>query len=132
MNVSLKCMLVHLLNLSPPNQNYVPTPMTVPLDILDSPDTESLNKWLSFYVIETRNCKGENYPLKTLYQLLCGLLRYARNKNPLFPNFLDLKNPSFNLLHNAMDNQFKKLRKDGVGSQKKSAEILTKQEEDLL
>ena len=49
-----------------------------------------------------------------------------RNKNPLFPNFLDFKNSSFKPLHNAMDILFKDLRTLGIGSHGlKKAEVLT-------
>ena len=49
------------------SRNTMSPSCTVPLDILDSPDTESLNKWLSYYIIETCNCKGENYSETPLY-----------------------------------------------------------------
>ena len=56
-----------------------------------------------------------------------------RNKNPLFPNFLDFKNSSFKPLHNAMDNLFKDLWREGTWLQPKRAEVLTdQQDEDLL
>ena len=40
----------------------------------------------------------------------------ARNKNPLFPNFLDFKDLSLKPLNNAMDNLFKDLCREGIGS----------------
>ena len=101
-------------------------------DIFESPTIETINKWLSYYIIETRNVRGEKYPPKTLYQLMCGLLRHGRLIKPLFPNFMDLKNLEFKPLHNAMDNVFKELRKEGIGSQTKRAEVLSKNDEDLL
>ena len=33
----------------------------------------TLNKCLCVYINETRNCKGERYPPKTIYALLCGI-----------------------------------------------------------
>ena len=41
------------------------------------------NHWLSYYVNETRNCKGDLYPPRTLYLLLSGLLRHARSLNTI-------------------------------------------------
>ena len=94
----------------------------VPVDLLGKANTDELNKWLSFFFLETRNQKGEKYPPKTLYQLMCGLLRYARLQiDPNYPNFLDVKNTSFRPLQNTMDNVFKQLRKEGIGAEKKTS-----------
>ena len=94
--------------------------------------TEELNYWLSVYAVETRNNNGNLYPPRTLYQLLTGLLRHMRANNYHAPNFLDRKNPAFNKLHTVLDNHFKGLRKDGVGSESKHSEIITKEEENQL
>ena len=50
---------------------------------------ENLNKWLPVFVTETRNQQGEPYPPKTIYILLCGILREMRTKNPEYPNFMN-------------------------------------------
>ena len=71
----------------------------VPEALLTSGTAKQLDRWLSFYVLETRNNKGKPYPPKTLYQLLCGLLRHMRGINPNTPNFLDKTNPSYKKLH---------------------------------
>ena len=42
---------------------------------------EILNKWLCIYVTETRNQNGDAYPPKTIYALLCGILREMRVTN---------------------------------------------------
>lgn len=104
----------------------------VPEALLTSGTAKQLDRWLSFYVLETRNNKGKPYPPKTLYQLLCGLLRHMRGINPNAPNFLDKTNPSYKKLHNVIDNRFKELTKEGVGCESKHTEIITKDEENLL
>ena len=86
----------------------------VPATLLEDGDAEELNKWLSFHVAETRNTKGEPYPPKTLYQLMCGLLRYMRSLNPSAPDFLNKDDIRFHGLLTVMDNRFKELRTDGV------------------
>jgi hypothetical protein len=54
-----------------------------PLDILSPRCTsELLNKWLAVFVTETRNQKGEPYPPKTIYSILCGILREMRVRIP--------------------------------------------------
>ena len=67
----------------------------VPCDLLSSSDPNLLCKWLCFFVMENQQACGKLYPPKTLYALLCGLLRVARNKGSTL-NFwrkvlLDLK-----------------------------------------
>ena len=104
----------------------------VPVTLIEDGDPEELNKWLSFYVAETRNTKGAPYPPKTLYQLMCGLLRYMRSINPSAPDFLNKDDIRFSGLLTVMDNRFKELRADGVGSNSKHTEILTKEEESCL
>ena len=89
-------------------------------------------KWLSLYIIERRSCKGEPYPPKSLYQLLSGLLRHFRFQNPTFPNFLDKNNHKFKTFHALLDNLFKGLKKEGIGSESKHAEIISKEEEKIL
>ena len=43
---------------------------------LGSMCAETLNLWLSRFVQEVRNSKGERYPPRTIYVLICGLKRY--------------------------------------------------------
>ncbi len=57
----------------------------VPEKLLEEACPELLSKWLSFYVAETRNTKGQPYPPTTLYQLLCSILRYMQSINPWLP-----------------------------------------------
>ena len=104
----------------------------VPEALLTSGSAQQLDHWLSFYVLETRNSKGNSYPPKTLYQLFSGLLRHMRTVNPNAPNFLDKSNHTFRKLHNVIDNLFKELSKEGVATQTKHTEIVTKEEESLL
>ena len=49
-----------------------------PLDLLEKPEAEKLNSWLSCFVVEARRKDGEPYPARMLYLLLAGLLRYGR------------------------------------------------------
>ena len=104
-----------------------------PDDILTNfQDVHSLSHWLSLFVTETRRVDGSRYPPKTLYQLLCGLLRYMRSHNPAAPNFLDQSDHRFTELHKVCDSLFRELRSQGLGSETKQASIITKDEENLL
>ena len=52
------------------HKNSLAQEETVPKELFSTGSCEQLNKWLSFFVLETRNSKGERYPPKTIYQLL--------------------------------------------------------------
>lgn len=59
------------------------------LDLLGTTDSPTISKWLSLYVAEVRKKDGMEYPPKSLYMLLTGILRCMRSKNATCPNFLD-------------------------------------------
>ena len=49
-------------------------------------DADTLNYWLSKFVQEVANSKGERYPARTVYGIVCGLRRHlteAVGLNPL-------------------------------------------------
>ena len=77
---------------------------------------ESLNKWLCVYITETRNQKGEPYPPRSIYALLCGILHEMRMQNPNYVNFFNKEDPGFRTFHVTLDNLFKQLRSKGIGS----------------
>ena len=93
---------------------------------------EILNKWLRLYVIETRNQNRDPNPPKTIYALLCGILREMRVKNHLYPNFLQKEDRDFATFHITLDNQFKSLCSDGVGSSSSQTEGISSEEEECL
>ena len=66
-----------------------------PDEILEHPDASTLNFWLARFVAEVRRADGNPYPLKTIHQLICGLLHYMRSVDPGSPNVLDCKTPDF-------------------------------------
>ena len=104
-----------------------------PLDLLEKPEAEKLNFWLSRFVVEARRKDGEPYPARTLYLLLAGLLRYGRSKSKLCPNFfMDKSDCRFSKLSGVCESVSRQLRKDGVGASIKHAAIITPEEEDLL
>ena len=101
-------------------------------DLLASKDAAEISKWFTFYVAETRRKDGSEYPPKTIYLLLTGLLRHMRSRNAACPNFLDTSDPSFAAFHNALDNVFRGLRTRGVGAQARQTEAFSKEDEDCL
>ena len=76
-----------------------------------------------------RKKDGLEYPPKTLYLLLTGILRHMRSKNAVCPNFLDTLFVSF---HNSLDNVLRDLHMRGVGAESKQTEAFLKTEEEKL
>ena len=103
-----------------------------PPELLSSTDTVLLSKWLCLFVNETRRSDGTLYPPRTLYQLLCGLLRHCKSLNPEAPNFLDRNDHRFRELHNVCDSYFRRLHSEGVGSEVKETPTISKEEENEL
>ena len=99
--------------------------------LLPSCSAETLNKWLCVYAVETRSHTGEAYPPSTVYSLLCGILRYMKSENPMYPNFLEKSNPVFAEFTTTIDNLFKNLRSSGIGATKHT-ESISPEEEELL
>ena len=52
--------------------------------------------------------------------------------DPRAPNLVDTKDADFQQLHSTMDSVFRSLRMEGVGVQVRHANIVTKEEENLL
>ena len=55
-----------------------------------------------------------------------------RAVNPNYPNFWEKKDARFNKFMTVLDNLFKSLQSDGVGSEEKHTEGITSEEEDKL
>lgn len=104
----------------------------VPSDLLVSNDAVEICKWFICYIAETRRRDGSEYPAKTIYLLLTGLLRHMRSRNPKCPNFLEMNDQKFASLHNALDNIFRDLRAKGAGAQSCQTEAFSKENEDIL
>ena len=69
-----------------------------PEDLLERHDKGKLNHWLSCFVAEVCNKKGEPYTPRTIHQLLAGLQQYMVDNNPASPKFLDKDEPCFHEL----------------------------------
>ena len=91
---------------------------------------EILSSCLQRFVSEAKRTDGTSYPPKTLYQMLCGLLRYTKECQPDPPNFLDRNDARFKKLRGTCDTVFRGLHEAGVGVQKKSAQVFTRDDED--
>ena len=56
--------------------------LTTPLKDMNG---ETLNLWLTRFVEEVSNSRGERYPSRSLYLIICGIRRYLREENDLDP-----------------------------------------------
>ena len=100
----------------------------VPDKLLQAPyDIGALSHWLSLFVSEVRKADGSLYPPKSIYQLLCSILRYMKQQDPFAPNFLQRKDGRFRELHGTCESVFRQLREKGVG-----ANPISKEEENML
>ena len=103
----------------------------------DIPELHNMGKatmafWLTRFIMEVRNAKGEEYPPKTLYQLICGLLRHIREKGVYDKNFLDNKDPCFSEFYSILDSRMKDLLQKGHGTTVKQADPITQEDEEKL
>ena len=81
---------------------------------------------------EVRNKKGEKYPPRTIYQLLCGIQRVILETSLDFPKICDERSTQYRDLHRTCDTVFRKLHSDGVGTSVRHAEPILPEEEDKL
>ena len=101
-------------------------------DLLECPQTEALNFWLSRFVVEARRQDGKPYPGSTLLNLLSGLYCHSKSHDADCPNFMDRKSSQFKDLNGALTVKFRELRQEGVGAVVKHATIVTSSKEDTL
>ena len=107
--------------------------VSYPIDLLEkSYDAEVICDCLHHFVTEARRADGTEYPPKSLYQLLCGLLRYARQEKSNTLNFSDRKDSRFKKLHVTCDVTFRSLHEAGIGKVTKSAKVISKSRENEL
>ena len=103
-----------------------------PDNILEAPQPDKLNYWLSRFVNEVRKQNGDPYPPKTVHQILAGLQRHMLETTPTAPKFLDRSNPPFYDLHHACDTIYRDLHSQGIGAAVKHTSTFTPENEEKL
>nr|XP_019920759.2 uncharacterized protein KIAA1958 [Crassostrea gigas] len=94
--------------------------------------TEQMSFWLGRFVMEARKRDGTEYPPRSIYLILCGLLRYLKDNGVYDKNFLDENNGEFTDFRKLVDARMKSLIDKGFGCSLKQADpILPKDEETL-
>ena len=103
-----------------------------PEDILKKQDAEEIGKWFPIFIGEVRRSDGEDYPPRSIHQILSGLLRYMRTVDSNCPNFLDRRDPRFQRIQKACETVFRSLHKQGIGVDVRHTPIVSAEEEGML
>lgn len=95
-------------------------------------DATTMNHWLERFIVEARKKDGSEYPPKSLYLILCGLLRHLRQRGVYDKNFLDEKETFFIRMRNILDAKMKSLIDQGVGCEIRQADPIWREDEEKL
>ena len=106
---------------------------TYPLDLLEKEyDPSVISECLQRFVSEARRADENNYPPKTIYQMLCGLLRYSRENQSDPVNFLDRKVSRFKKLNAICNVIFQALHNQGIVVKKRVTPVVSQANKDKL
>ena len=90
---------------------------------------QQMSYWLERFIVEARKQDGSEYPPKSLYLILCGLLRMLKEKGVYDKNFLDEKNQDFAQFRKVVDARMKSLVNKGLGCEIKQADPILPDDE---
>ncbi len=79
------------------------------------------------FVLEVRKEDGTEYPLETLYHIVCGIMSFIRQNGRPEVDFF--KNQDYTELRAILGAEMKRLKRAGKGSHKRQVEPLTPEEE---
>ena len=103
-----------------------------PDDLLKTSDAELLEKWVSYFEMEVRKKDGSKYPPSTIHLILCGLQTIMHRSSDSLFNVLDKKDVRFRGFRGTMETVFQQLHSEGVGVKRNHAQVISKEEEELL
>ena len=109
-----------------------PREQQCPEDILLSDDMESLCKWLCVCVCEMRKEDGSEYTPRSIAQFIASIQRFISLQKDWQVRLSDPNNPAFLSLHRTLENRFKQLHSEGIGTSRKQAEIVSYEEGEML
>ena len=105
-------------------------PDQIDCDVLSSNNAERLSYVLRLFVIEARKMDCEKYPPGIVRNLLSGINRELIKNKAEF-SIMDRSDRRFRELHLTLDSITSELHRTGVGVDKKNAEVISKDLEDL-
>ena len=102
-----------------------------PEDILCTDDEQILRNWLCRFFTEVRKGDGSYYCPRSLSSMLASLQRHIENVSPHGARIQN-REGHFKPLHTLLENLYKNLHKQGVGTSTVQSEIVTHDEEKTL
>ena len=102
--------------------------------LIEEPQVDLFNFWLSCFVMEVRHEDGKPYPQSSINNILTGLYRFSKScvsNGVVYPNFMNEKE-SFRDLTGAIQVRYHELHKKVIGAIVSHAAIVCAQEEDTL
>ncbi|CAC5377313.1 unnamed protein product [Mytilus coruscus] len=102
------------------------------IPLLKHMDAETMNTCLHRFVVEVRKQDGLEYPPKSLYYIICGLLRHLRDEEIHDKNFLNENDIRFAVFRKVLNAKMKELASRGLGSITKQADPITKEDEEQI
>ncbi|XP_048775614.2 uncharacterized protein LOC125680217 [Ostrea edulis] len=100
--------------------------------LLTEMNSESLNYWMQRFVLEVRKQDGSEYPPRSLYYIVCGLLRFIRDENIHNVNFLDEKDHRFAVFQRVLDARMKELLSKGLGTKVRQVDPILPENEEKI
>ena len=98
-------------------------------DILSSNNADEVCYWLCRFFTEVRKSNGSRYCPRSLSSILAGLQRHIENVSPADTALrIHSNEKDFKPLHTLLDNLYKDLHRQGIGTDRIQAEIITVEE----
>ena len=101
------------------------------LDDVSTLDKSNLSYGLYHFITEIQKINGEDFPAKTLYEMVICIQMYLETVG-IFWKLLDDTDPAFTYLKYTCDNIMKECTSGGLGSVVHQAEVLSYEDEDFL
>ena len=113
-------------------RNSISSEKLCPANLLDNPDVQELNYWLSCFVTEVRKKDGQPNPPRTIQQILAGLQRRMLEGHPEVLKFMDSQQACFCDLHHTCDTMYRDLHSQGIGTEVRHAHAFLPEDESKL
>ena len=89
-----------------------------------------LQYWMTCFIMEVRKKDSSSFPPNTLHHICCGIMRHLRVNGQLSLDFF--KDPEFANFKPLIGVKMKRLQAAGLGSKRKQAEPLMREEVETL
>ena len=111
-------------------RNYRLQHTTATIPLLLEMTNGDLQYWMTRFIMEVRKKDGSSFPPNTLHHICCGIMRHLRTNGK--PSLDFFKDPEFADFRASIDAEMKRLQAAGLGSKRKQAEPLTREEVEIL